>query len=113
MANEATIDWTATVEINGVVVIRNDVRVCVSVHGDGAVFITEIRLINWDAETGRYLYMPFDFNQPFHVAAYDAMKAALEADQGFCEKACDEAGLRYVGQGSNDPECHFVLVEVE
>jgi hypothetical protein len=111
MAREATIDWTATVGINGVTVIENDVRVSVSVHGDGEVFVDDIRLTKWDSATGQYLYVPFNSDgDPFNEAAFIKLKANLEADAGFCEKACDEAGMRYVGLGSNDPEGHYVMV---
>jgi hypothetical protein len=110
MAREATIDWNVLIQINGVVVVENDVRVSGSVHNDGTVMVDDIRLIEWDTETGRYLFKPFDKNEPFHIAVYDAMKAALEANAAFCERACYQVGWRYVGQGSNDPDGHYVMV---
>ena len=113
MAIQTYIDWTVTLEINGVTLIETDVRVAVSVYDDATLKIRDVRLIYWEAETNQYLDKPFDYKDSFGAAIYDAMEDYLIADESFCEKACDVAGVRYVGQGSNDPEGHFVLVEAE
>ena len=110
MAIQTYIDWTVTLEINGVTVIETDVRVAVSVYDDATVIVDDIRLIYWEAETGLYLYKPFNYEEPFQAGIYDAMEASLKADEGFCEKACDVAGVKYVGLGSNDPDGHYVMV---
>ena len=111
MAREATIDWTGRIEICGAIFFEGDVRTSVSVHGDGEVFVDDIRLTKWDSATGQYLYVPFNSDgDPFNEAAFIKLKANLEADAGFCEKACDVAGVKYVGQGSNDPDGHYVMV---
>lgn len=47
MATQTYIDWTATIETGGELIMQNDVRVTVSVCGDGEVLIDQIELIKW------------------------------------------------------------------
>lgn len=97
MATQTYIDWTATIETSGELIMQNDVRVTVSVCGDGEVLIDQIELIKWapTVKLGEGCFhrpvaalVPFsDSDEPWLIALAGKAEETLLDDEDFIAAA--------------------------
>jgi len=114
MATQTYIDWTATIETGGELIMQNDVRVTVSVCEDGEVIIDQIDIIKWGKSVkigdGHYhrpvdALVPFsESDEPWLIALAGQAAETLYDDERFIEAALDavETDARDYADGLGD-----------
>ena len=116
MATAVKFEWAVTIMQGRLCVFESDVIVTARVTGEDAEVLIEniemfgtvprVRSIESFA-LDRSIEPMTDSSNPHMVRLGNWATETLLADDGFIEKARNEAGFVYVGMGGNDPDGHF------
>jgi hypothetical protein len=112
MAEPVRFEWSVTIMEDRLCVFESDVRVTAAVNDDGEVKITNLEMMGRVPRRNPHsvflmdqVIIPMhDSQNPHMVRLANWAKEILEADDGFIDKAHEEAGLVYEGLGGNDPD---------
>lgn len=92
MTTEVKFEWTWTGYVGGAFLGEPDISVTADVHRDGEVFVTGVTIIEGRTNPPEIKVCLDESHDAFALALFAKIKADLEIQQSFIEKAIEESG---------------------